>query len=278
MKVWIEKQLAGEEDKATAERILSKMGLEHEFSTDERILINPNWIIDEPSSQGNVTSTSTIEGLVKFLIESTEIQAKNIIVGDGGYSSSTPGCMRTNKVFELNEKYGIEIRNLNEEPMINKTIHDPLSLKTVKIAKIADEVDTIISVPSLKTHSMAYTTLALKNLMGVILPKGVIHRQLHRRIADLCSLFKEKLKLSLVDGIIGSDGYEIGGNPMPMGILIAGRDPVAVDTIGSAIIGYTSKQAKYLVEASKKGLGTYRFEEIGVVGPNINEICRKFKR
>ncbi len=164
VKVWIEKQFAGEDDKSTAERILSKMELEQEFSPDERILINPNWIIDESSSQGNVTSTSTIEGLVNFLINSTRVQAKNIIVGDGGYSSSTPGCMRTNNVFELEAKYGIEIRNLNEEPMI-----------------------------------------------------------------------------------------------------------------GSAIIGYTPKHAKYLVEASKKGLGTYRLEEIDVVGPNIDELYRKFK-
>lgn len=276
--VWITKQISGETDRTTTLRALKTFNAKKLFDGTEHILIKPNWIIAEHYSRGNVTSTETMAGIVKYLIEECFIPPKNIIVGDGGYPSETEKTIELNEVSRLKTEFGIEIRNLNNEKMIEKHPLEPFALKSVNIAEIAEKVDVIISVPSLKTHSMAITTLSMKNLMGSILPKGIMHSKLPMKIADLCSLFRSKMRLSIIDGIIGSDGMEEGGNPVKMGLIIISEDPVALDAVGSAIIGYPPSDVPYLSFAEKKHLGTADLNKIEIIGPKITDVYRKFDR
>ena len=245
-------------------------------NAEDKILVNPNWVTNDHSDSGNVTSTETIEGFLIYLIEEAKIPPNKIIVADGGDSSSTHMTMKKNNVFRL-EEYGVKVIDLNKDDRVNNiTIPDPLVLKEVNLAKTAWDASCIISVPSLKTHSMAETTLSMKNIMGTILPKGIMHSNIHEKIADLTSLLIHKMKFNLIDGIIGSEGSEIGGSPVKMDVIVAGEDPVAVDCVGSAIIGYGPKKAKYLKYAEEKELGTANMDDIELIGASIEEVYRKF--
>jgi uncharacterized protein (DUF362 family) len=84
------------------------------------------------------------------------------------------------------------------------------------------------------------------------------------------------MKFQIIDGIIGSNGFELGGSPVKMDLIIAGEDPVAVDTIGSKIIGFDQNTVKYLTYAEKKGLGTAELEKIEIIGKQIPEVYHKF--
>lgn len=276
-KVYVIKRKPEENNQEVVIRTLKMASMKNHISNSEKsILIKPNWVTSQHSDEGNVTSTETIEGIVQYLINEAKISPRKIVVGDGGDSSSTERAMKLNDVFRL-EEYGINIVDLNTDERVNNLkIPNSLALKTVSLAKTAYDASCIISVPSLKTHSMSNTTLCLKNLMGAILPKGVMHGSLHKKIADLASLMQEKIKFHIVDGIIGSDGFELGGSPIRMDLIIAGADPVAVDRVGSAIIGYGPKRAKYLIHAESKGLGTANLEEIEVMGEKIEDVYRKF--
>jgi len=276
-KVYIVKKKPEETIQDVTLRTLDLIPLKDIISNSEnKILINPNWVCRDHSDSGNVTSTDTLESIINYLIDKVNITPEKIIVADGGDSSSTDATMKLNDVFRL-EEYGVKVYDLNQDERINDIkIPHPLVLKTVNLAKIAWDASCIISVPSLKTHSMAETTLSMKNMMGTILPKGIMHSNIHEKIADLTSLLRPKMKFQIIDGIIGSEGSEIGGYPVRMDIIVAGEDPVAVDCVGSAIIGYTPKKAKYLKFAEKKGLGIANLEEIEIIGANIEDVCQKF--
>ncbi len=274
-RVHVIKREPNESNQEVTIRILKTIPLK-EFVNDSEssILINPNWVISDHSKTGNVTSTDTIEGIVVYLIEEAKISPEKILVADGGYN--TMNTMKKNDVFRL-EQHGIRTTDLNSDEMIHDvTIPEPLALKSVNIAKSALDASCIISVPSLKTHNMAVTTLSMKNTMGFIVPKSIMHSKIHEKIADLASLFRQKMKFQVIDGIIGSNGSELGGRPVQMDLIIAGEDPVAVDTVGSAIIGYDPDKAKYLKHAENKGLGTANLEEIDVIGSPIEEVFLKF--
>lgn len=77
----------------------------------------------------------------------------------------------------------------------------------------------------------------------------------------------------MIDGIVGSDGFEIGGSPVKMDLIVIGSDPIAVDSVGSAIIG---RSPRYLKIAGEKGLGTSELNEINVNKTQIKEVYRKF--
>lgn len=275
-KVYVIKKEPNETDQEVVNRTLEIAHLNNIITNSEKkILINPNWVCNDHFSSGNVTSTDTLEGLVSYLIEKSNIEPNKIVVADGGQSSGNK-VIKVNNVRKL-EEYGVKVMNLNSDKRVND-VKPPnaLALKTVNIAKTAMEASCIISVPSLKTHSIAETTLCMKNLMGTILPKGVMHSKIHQKVADLVSIFRDKMKFQVIDGIIGSDGFELGGSPVPMNLIIAGEDPVAVDTVGSAIIGYTPNEARYLKYGEQKGLGTSDLDKIEIIGASINEVYREF--
>jgi uncharacterized protein (DUF362 family) len=276
-KVYVIKKDPEETNQEVVLRTLKLIPLNKIISNSEsKILVNPNWVTNDHSDSGNVTSTDTIEGMLKYLLEEAKISPDKVIVADGGDSSSTHMTMKLNDVFRL-ENYGVKVIDLNKDDRVdNIKIPNPLVLKEVNLAKTAWDASCIISVPSLKTHSMAETTLSMKNIMGTILPKGIMHSNIHQKIADLTSLVRHKMKFQLIDGIIGSEGSEIGGSPVRMDVIVAGEDPVAVDRVGSAIIGYGPEKAKYLKFSEKKGLGTANMEEIEIIGASIEDVYRKF--
>ena len=278
-RVYIIKRKAEESNIEVVLRTLKEIPLNNYINNSESsILINPNWVCSDHSDTGNVTSTETLEGIIIYLINEAMINPEKIIVADGGElpSSSYEIVLKNNNVSKL-EDYGIEVRDLNSDTMIeNVKVSGPLALKTVNIAKTAMDASCIISVPSLKTHSMAETTLSMKNMMGTILPKGIMHSSLHKKIADLTSVLREKMKFQIIDGIIGSNGFELGGSPVKMDLIIAGEDPVAVDTIGSKIIGYDQNTVKYLTYAEQRGLGTADLDNIEIIGKQIEDVYHKF--
>ncbi len=275
-KVYVIKRRSEEVNQEVLLRTLKIIPLKNYINNSESsILINPNWVTSDHSKTGNVTSTDTLEGIVLYLIEEAKISPEKLIVADGG-SYSTDVAMKINNVFKL-EQYGVKVFNLNDDKLV-KDIKIPNynALNSVNIAKTAMDASCIISVPSLKTHNMAKTTLTLKNMMGTISPKGIMHSNLHQKIADLVSVLRSKMKFQIIDGIIGSRGSELGGKPVKMDLIIAGKDPVAVDRVGSEIIGYSIDKVKYLKYCEKKGLGIADLEKIEIIGNSIEEVFHKF--
>lgn len=63
-----------------------------------------------------------------------------------------------------------------------------------------------------------------------------------------------------------------------MNLIIAGTDPVAVDTVGAAVMGINPAEVKHLRLAEKKGLGTCHLEKITVLGEPLESVTRKFQR
>ena len=155
------------------------------------------------------------------------------------------------------------------------------ALKEVSLPKIVLDADVIISVPKMKTHDSAKVTLSLKNMKGVL--PDIYKRKLHhvfgvfQGVADLCTLVKPAL--AVVDGIIGMEGLgPADGEPVKMGLIIAGKDLVAVDTVTSAVMGFEKEEYGCIDAAAKAGLGTADLSEIDVVGEPISKVQRRFKR
>ena len=173
-------------------------------------------------------------------------------------------------------KYGVELVNLNKDEWEEITIPDSVVLETVKVAKTVLECDKIINVPKLKIHHMAQITLSLKNLMGVIVDNRglVMHDMIDEKIVDLASLFKPVL--NVVDGIVGAEMDEGVGNPVQSNVIIAGVDMVAVDTIGSAVMGLDLNTIKHVQLAAKRGIGISNLDHIDVIGEMIKTVEKRF--
>src|SRR5690242_12394799 len=112
--------------------------------------------------------------------------------------------------------------------------------------------DLLISLPKMKTHHWAGATLSMKNLFGTVpggvygWPKNILHwAGIDESIADLHSLFPKTF--AIVDGIVGMEGNgPIQGTPRPVGVVVAGADPVAVDATCCRIMQIDPLRVGYL--------------------------------
>ena len=155
------------------------------------------------------------------------------------------------------------------------------------------EADVFISLPCMKTHNTAVVTLGMKNLVGISAGSvyGVAgtanHWHLHEVaqqkgdtnlggvIADLNSA--RKINLTIIDGRVAMEGEgPHDGEPVNLGLLIVGKDPVATDTVASTIMGFDAEKVPSLVFAAQKGLGTNDLHEIEVKGETIHEVFYPF--
>ena len=242
------------------------------LSENRPVLIKPNYINARHPSTGITTDSRVIEGVVGFL---KQHGVEGIVIGEGSGHSDTFTAFRNAGVDALAERWGVKLVDLNKDEFIEVHPPTPLALKRAKIAKTALE-SVIISVPKLKLHRMTGVTLSIKNMMGTMTPKGSMHRNLSKNIADLASIAKPSI--AVIDGIIAGEGHETSGNPIEMNLVIAGRDPVAVDAVGAAVMGVSPETVKHLRYAEQKGLGTCNLNQIEVVGETIERVRRKFRR
>jgi uncharacterized protein (DUF362 family) len=106
-------------------------------------------------------------------------------------------------------------------------------------------------------------------------PRGSMHTHLSRNIVDLASVIRPSL--AVIDGIIAGEGHETSGDPVEMNLVIAGADPVAVDSVGAAVMGIPPESVKHLRLAEEAGLGTSRLDRIQVLGEPVEKVKRKFR-
>lgn len=116
--------------------------------------------------------------------------------------------------------------------------------------------DLVVSLPKMKTHHWVGATLSMKNLFGVIpgavygWPKNLLHwAGIPQSIATIHQLVPRQF--SIVDGIEAMEGNgPILGRSKMAGVIVAGADPIQVDSTCCRIMGINPERVEYLRLAS----------------------------
>ena len=254
-------------------RALGLIGAEELLSPKDRVLVKPNYVVARHPSTGITTDSRIIESLVEF---AKARGVEDIVIGEGG-AGDTERAFDIVGIREVATRQGVRLVNLNRDDRIKVKVSDPLALNEVGIAKTALESNCIINVPTLKVHHIALVTLSMKNLMGLILPKSIMHSHINEKTVDLASLFADRVKINVVDGLVGTEVNETSGSPVEMNLVIAGRDMVSVDTVATAVMGINPSDVEYLQIAEGEGLGVANIEDIRVLGEDVEAARREFK-
>ncbi|MFC1683353.1 4Fe-4S binding protein [Candidatus Zixiibacteriota bacterium] len=87
-------------------------------------------------------------------------------------------------------------------------------------------------------------------------------------------------QINIVDGIQGMDGDgPAAGRQRQLGMLLAGRDAVAVDAVAGLLVGIDPAEISTCRLAAGQGLGVAAPEEIEMVGDDLREsVTEKFVR
>ncbi len=182
-------------------------------------------------------------------------------------------------VAQLADKYDIPIHDPLSD-LVETPIPTGFILEKTLISKTVLESHPV-SVPKFKTHLEAIMSLSLKNMKGCIggrLPEFDederirYHRTgMHECIADINLAMRPKL--AVVDAIYAMDGIgpaRAMSELRRLGLVIAGYDPVAVDTVCCRIAGADPDHVKHIRLAERHGLGTRDEDNIEITGLTLD--------
>ncbi len=161
---------------------------------------------------------------------------------------------------KLARDYDVNLVNLSEDDseLIRVTVEGrPFDLE---VPCTIQNSDLRINVPKIKysLESIKFAG-ALKNIFGCIPypEKYRYHKQIHDIIVALNKAMK--FNICLVDGNIVS-----GIRPRRLRLVMAARDAVATDVVGSKIVGIDPATIRYLQLAYREGLGEISFVTKGI--------------
>jgi uncharacterized protein (DUF362 family)/Pyruvate/2-oxoacid:ferredoxin oxidoreductase delta subunit len=201
----------------------------------------------------------------------------DVTVGDDIQSSAADG-FAISGYRDICREVGVRLVNLKEVGFQEVDLEGS-RLKTVYISRLCLDADFIVNLAKLKTHSLTVFTGAVKNMFGVI-PHGLRingHRQFGQTdqfsemLVDIFS--RVRPQLTIMDGVVAMEGEgPAAGRCRTTGIVVAGRDGVAVDAVSSAIIGFNPLNIFTTLEAHRRGLGQGQLSQIEIRGEDLESV------
>lgn len=254
-------------------------GLSGLVKAGDTVIIKPNLVYPMTPESGGTTDPRICKAVADIV---KELGAKPVIAESSLVSIDTEKCFETAGYNKLREQ-GYEVIDLKKKGIEKVEVPIPKgkAMKQVSLPKIVVDADLIISVPKMKTHDSAKVTLSLKNMKGILPDKfkrGLHHTYgIFQGVADLCTVMKPGFVV--MDAIIGMEGLgPTDGPPVPMGLIIAGKDPVAVDTIASMVMGFEPEKEGCIAASAAAGVGVGDPAKIEVVGEPVAKVQRRFQR
>ncbi len=216
------------------------------------VLLKPNLISSSGPSLA-CTHPEFIAGVAACILD----HGAKILLGD------SPALGSAAKVCEkqgiLRALQGMNVKIVDFLTPVQKRLAGGL---TVTVAQEAFECDVFVGLPKVKAHNQMYTTLAVKNLFGIV--KGVNKAMLHMLhgsthhgfagiILDLLDLLPPQIHLA--DGIIAMHkSGPLDGEPCPLSCMAAANSTVALDTALLAALELDPRRSPLWQVAATRGL------------------------
>jgi uncharacterized protein (DUF362 family) len=228
-----------------------------------RVAVKPNLCTERPDQIHTAnTSAEVLRAVCRVLRERTS--HVTVVESDGArYKAET--AFENNGVYGIADELGLNVVNLSRDELVE--VDDP-RMKGFGLARTWLEADAVITLPVLKTHATTVFTGAIKNQWGCVprYDRILLHKYLHELVGDLNKL--RPVTFGLMDGMVGMQGRgPINGYPINRQVLLASRDPVALDATGMRLIGLEPYTSAHVVHAGKIGLGQIDPDRIAVDGP-----------
>jgi len=228
-------------------RALDLVGARERLPQQRLVIIKPNLTNSSPPPV--TTSVEAAEAVYDYCKSHTKAE---IAIGDGCGSGVTADVFAALGYTDLAEKRGIRLIDFNNAETTLLEDASAFHLKKFHIPSIVRDA-FVISLPVLKDHSFTSTTIAMKNMFGIAPGKfyagGWNKAKLHspstdKSVVDICRY--KKPDLSVVDASVALTGMHLSGTPKKLGVILASFDPVAVDTVGSELLGHDARKLPYL--------------------------------
>jgi len=234
-------------------------------------------------------SVTTHPAVVRAVIEMVKDAGGVPIVADSpGYFYAGGKCraLTVCGLKDVADELGVESLQFEamENAFVETPVPDGVHLDSIYAARLALEADVIVSLPKLKTHASTWYTGAVKNMFGAVATRTrkqahtlATYERFSGSIVDIYSVLRPRL--AIMDAVVGMEGEgPRHGTPKQAGLILASKDPVALDSVASKIIGFDPMEIFTTRNATARGLGNGNLDKIEVLGELLESVAVDFKK
>jgi uncharacterized protein (DUF362 family)/Pyruvate/2-oxoacid:ferredoxin oxidoreductase delta subunit len=261
-----------EMEKALSEVVEAMGGLSFFVKPGQTVLLKPNLFSAHPPEHAVTTHPELVR---QVIVLCEKAGARNIWVGDspvGGQDEKN--LWSTTGMLDAVAGTTAELKSWQTPQTPLKCGDDILA-----VPEWYSSVDAVISLPKLKAHCLTTLTCGLKNVYGIV--SGQAKLQFHIKYpspltmsAFLVRVFAElKPQLTIADAVITMEGNgPAHGHPLPVGVLLASRDTVALDAVGCMALRIPPSTVPMIRLAAKCNLGVMDESMIDCKGSGLSRL------
>jgi len=255
--------------------------------TGKRVLLKPNAGRFVASGTGVTTDPRVVAAAADFFMP----RCREVLVGDSPILGVKPlSNLEIGGYAELAKERGIRAVNVDGVPPLTVSIPKGRAIKKLRVCRIWQEVDYLVSIPVMKTHMHTQVSLALKNMKGLLYKKEKVRlhqlpvkgrasrdiKMLDIAIADLGTVLTPHL--SLVDGAVGQEGLgPSAGTPKRVGLVLGSTDFLSADAVACRLMGIDPEKVHHLRLCAERLSRSLKAREIEVRPRDYRRHMVKFK-
>ena len=268
-----------EVEQALEQLLAAEGGIATLVQPGQRVLIKPNMLAGKEPERAVTTHPEIVRGVIRLVQQA----GGRVAVGDSPGVGSPLQVARRCGILAVIEETGAEFAPFSESVSVRpqgSTFHQ------LEIARDILDADLVINLPKLKTHQMMGLTCGVKNLFGAVvgMRKPRLHLQAGADKAFFALMLLELAEhiapaLTIVDAVTGMEGDGPGsGDPVQIGALLASRDPLALDTVATELVGLKQQDVWTQQVAAASDRHGSRLEQIVLCGTPLEELrCSDFR-
>jgi uncharacterized protein (DUF362 family) len=261
--------ITGEPAAATRKALEAIGGLSRFVKKGQRVIIKPNMSFAKTPDFGATTNPLVVAAVARacgevgageILILDHTLQRAELCLERAGIREACRGIPGAYVLAVQDRKFFQEIK-----------VPQGKVLERVEVLRDLLDNAVLINVPCAKSHSTTGVSLGLKGLMGLIWDRESFHSQfnINDGIADLATVIKPRLTVLDATRALVSGGPGGPGEVRKPNLVIAGADPVAVDSYGVGIVpwygqSFRGRQVEHLLAAYQRGLGKIDVEKLRI--------------
>ncbi len=244
-------------------------GMKRFVKSGDVVVVKPNICVAYHGFEYAATTNPWVVGaIVKLALEAG---ASKVKVMDLPFGGTAQQAYNVSGIQSEVNKAGGKMVVMSNIKYSNTEIPKGVDLKSTKIFDGILNADVIINVPIAKHHQLARLTLAMKNMMGVIYNRPMMHGNLGQRLADLNS--RVRSNLVIVDAVRmlmdhGPSGGSLG-DVKKANTIIASPDIVAADSYAATLFGLKPDDLSYIKKGAAMGLGVKDLGQLKIEEINL---------
>jgi len=262
--------VSGDPAAATKKALEALGGISRFVKKGQHVVLKPNMSFTRTPEFGATTHPLVVATVAQACLEAG---AQQVLVLDHTLHRAELCLERTGIREACKDLSGVHVLTLQERKFFREIkIPKGKVLERVEVMKEILDSPVLINLPVAKSHSATGVSMGIKGLMGLIWDREVFHSQvnMNQALADLATVIKPQLTILDATRALTSGGPGGPGEVKKPNLIIAGIDPVAVDSYGVSIVpwyGQTFKgrQVEHLLIAHQRGLGKIDIEQLNVL-------------